>query len=284
MIAAQVSRPLDGPVNPLQTVAAGTGMLSSISLATPQPAYANDSFKLEHLPTDILEAIDFWADNTPNEAVIKAPRGTTALEGFESITWAEFQRLRDVTAPRLVAEFGLTVPSDLSAPRGDRCITFLVSPTHEVIVPWLTLASMGYSVQFISAVHQPHIVASLIERSGARGILHANMDAIWLEQVVAEINQLSLDRKPKFVELTKQNRLVAMVDRLRSECELWRSTRRQKRLLILLRPLAASTASHDATVQLHQNKPEPCESYDAPVPLFRFATRFCLRAICGAAA
>lgn len=217
MIAAQISRPVVEPVNPYQK-ASSLSSPPSISLA-PQPlAYANDAFSLDQLPTDILEAIDFWADNTPGEAVIKAPRGSTAIDGFESITWAEFRRLRDATAPRLLADFDLTVPADLSAPRGDRCITFLVSSTHEVIVPWLTLASMGYSVQFISAVHQPHIVASLIERAGARGVLHANMDATWLQEVVQEIAKSSLERKPKIVELTKQNRLVALVNQIRCEC------------------------------------------------------------------
>lgn len=219
MIAAQSTRPAAEPVNPLQKSASAASLdMPSISLA-PQPiSYANDAFKLEQLPADILEAIDFWAEHTPNEAAIKAPRGTTASEGFESISWSEYRQLRDVTAPRLVAEFGLTVPSDLTSSRGDRCITFLVSPTHEVIVPWLTLASMGYSVQFISAVHQPNVVASLIERAGARGILHANMDPVWLQEVVKEVAKSSMHRKPLLVELAKQHRIVPLVDQVRSEC------------------------------------------------------------------
>ncbi|CAO1633311.1 unnamed protein product [Sympodiomycopsis kandeliae] len=233
MLISQTSRSVAEPVNPLQKPLKND-LAPTFALAPLPAAYANDPFKLDQLPEDILEAVDFWAERTPQDAFIKAPRGENAFAGFETINWSEFAQLRNITASRLIAEFGLTVPADMASPRGDRCITFLVSPTHEVITPWLALASMGYSVQFISAVHQPHIVASLIERSGAKGILHANMDSAWLEQVLSEVAKLSLPRQPKVVELTKQNRLVALVDQLR-----------------------ASTATQAASVQLHQKKPEP---------------------------
>lgn len=184
---------------------------------TIQALYENDRFALSEIPTDILEAVDFWAENTPNEPFLKLPRGQTAAEGFETATWSEFKQARDRVAPWLASKLGLAVPADLTAPRGQRTITFLLSPTHEVITPWIALASMGYSTQFISPVHQPHVVASLIERAEARAILHGDMDQAWFADVLTELPKTSLKATPTLLELPSEKRLVSLIDSIRGE-------------------------------------------------------------------
>lgn len=171
------------------------------------PVWPNDRFTLEELPTNVLDGIDFWAEHTPDEPAIKFPRGPTTKHGFEIISYSALQTLRNHAATWLAQKLNLTCPA---AGEPDlRTIAFLVSPTHEVIVPWMALAAMGYTCQFVSPAHQPDVVANLIFKSHARAIVHSEMDPTWLAKVFSLVTSLKGGKQPDMLALEQDELLNA---------------------------------------------------------------------------
>lgn len=208
-------------------------------LPSPTFLYPNDRFTIDELPNDVLEALDFWARETPNEPALRVPRGDTVAEGYDAIDFLEWKQLRDRYAPLLAQRLCLPNVANLAATTvGQRTVGFLVSPVHEVILPWIALASMGYTCQFISPVHQHDVVAKLLQQSDAHLVVHLNMENVWLRNVQQEVCRTREGGEAKrvaFVEIAQEDVILRQLDTLRK-----------------------STGHGVATTLLHQVKPEPC--------------------------
>lgn len=235
--------------------------------STTKPLRPNDHFKLEDLPADILEGIDFWAKNTPQEPALKIPRGNSVSDGFETVSFAELKTLRDRAASWLASKLGLSTPANMDAPAAERTVVFLISPTHEALVPWMALAALGYTCQFISPVHQPEVVAELIAKSSAQSIIHSDMEPNWLSQVFSLTRTSSDGHPPVMLGLTAEDELLVQLALVRSECgHKWEAimsrqlTRAHLPFPLPFPPLPEGEATSLVPAALHQVKPEPCES------------------------
>lgn len=207
----------------------------------PSPTFLcpNDRFTIDELPNDVLEALDFWARETPNEPALRVPRGDTVEEGYDAINFLEWKQLRDRYAPLLAQRLFLPNVANLEATTaGQRTVAFLVSPVHEVILPWIALASMGYTCQFISPVHQHDVVAKLLHQSDAHLVVHLNMESVWLRNVQQEVCRTRESGEAKrvaFVEIAQEDMMLCQLDALRK-----------------------GAGGSVATTLMHQVKPEPC--------------------------
>lgn len=177
---------------------------------------ANDKYSLAELPKDILEALDFWAAATPDEPALKFPRGTKAADGMETVSFAEWKTARDLMALYYAASLNVGAPGRLGGPysESDCTIAFLIFPVHEIIIPWFAMASLGFTVQFISPGHQPLTVAKLIRESKAHVVLHCNMNAAWLRQVWSMSSGPGMP--PEFKHLPWDQCLLSLLDIIRS--------------------------------------------------------------------
>ncbi|PWN20104.1 hypothetical protein BCV69DRAFT_219650 [Microstroma glucosiphilum] len=174
-----------------------------------------DKYTLSELPQDVIEALDFWAAVTPDQPALKIPRGEIPAEGMATITFFEWMQARNLLAAWLACDLAVGAPGRLGGSTRECTLAFLIAPNHEVINPWFAMAALGFTVQFISPLHTPKIVASLIRASQAHVVLHHSMDSGWIKEVEAMTRESG---KPlEFRELSSNQLLVPIVEHFRSE-------------------------------------------------------------------
>lgn len=135
-------------------------------------------FLLDELPIDILEAVQFWAVHTPSAVALKVP-SPVKPNTMISISWRFLDRALVVYAMVILSQLDM---SEKEEARPTVCI--LTASTHDAILPWLALSSLGFPVQFISPMHEAEVAAELLQRAKTEIILEQGMPDAWLKQVV----------------------------------------------------------------------------------------------------
>lgn len=198
-----------------------------------QMAYPNDRFSLEELPKSVTVALDFWAEHTPGEIALKVPLAESS--GFTSLTWSQLRLLRDRMIPWLLQSI-LVDPlngcgSNLTARSAHKTIAFLVTASHEVIVPLLAFASIGYTCQFISPLHPPAIVAELLVKAGAWCFICSRMSEDWMQDICKELQHapnLKESEVPHLINLDLRDFLVPETQRLHTNDPVSKSSADQQ--------------------------------------------------------